>query len=122
MFKVLIIDPLKSPYVKKINSEICYDEIDKLIGDITEYIYLENGLVAIIDETGKSKNLTANRYITNSKGYKHLIAGRIVLAGLDNNNNLIGLNNTQIDIYSDLWKTPEIIDQKEVIKLVWCNF
>ena len=72
--KVYKLEPNKAGYVKEIDNTL--EVLQKEIGGYIQVCYIDNGLIAIVDEEGKLKDLPMNAYIPNYG----VINGNIVFA------------------------------------------
>ena len=76
--KVLIVEPGKDPREEDIKNDLV--ALQEIVGGYIETVTLEDGVVAIVDEEGKLKRRTANKYIPH---LHDMLVGTIVIAGMD---------------------------------------
>ncbi len=96
--RVLIVEPKKEPYVRIIYNSLVSKQ--KIVGELVEFVELENNVDLICNDTGKLDNLEMNRIIKND-----VICGTFIVAG-QQNGYTISLTDDQIKKYKDYfnWK------------------
>ena len=104
--KVLVVPPLKEPYIKEIDTGL--ESLQKEVGGLIEVTYPFDDNVGIIcNEEGKINGMELNRalYDDNGKMYD-IIAGTFLVAGLSEDD-FISLTKEQADKFSKRFHTPE---------------
>lgn len=103
---VLIVEPMKKPYLKYINSGL--KSLQNEVGGYIEAIYPFQDYVGIVcKEDGKLDGLPFNRAIYNEDGELiEIIAGPFLLAGLGDDG-FTSLPNELADKYSKIFELPE---------------
>lgn len=105
--KVLIVEPLKPPYVKEIANNLCV--MQNIVGGIIQAVYPEKDNAAfIVNDDGKLQGLPLNRalYDENGKMYD-IIAGTFFICGLGEDD-FASLNEEQIRRYAERFHAAEI--------------
>lgn len=72
--KVLIVEPMKEPYVKEIDNTL--ESKQKIVDGLIEFVELEDNVDLICNDEGKMNNLEMNRIITND-----IICGTFIICG-----------------------------------------
>ena len=103
---VLVVEPMKEPYTKEIDSG--YKAMQKEIGGLIQVIYPYDDLVGIIcNDEGKINGLPLNRAIYNENGTLiDIMAGTFLVVGLGDEN-FTSLDADLIKKFSDKFKNPE---------------
>lgn len=106
--KVLVVEPLKAPYVKVIPNTL-----SALQSEVGEYIqtfyplYGDKGMEIICNEEGKNNGLPLNRtFCDNSGNIYEIIAGTFLVVGLSESN-FCSLTNAQVEKYLRRFQKPE---------------
>lgn len=104
---VLIVEPLKTPYMKEIDSGL--ESLQSVVKGHIEATYpFEDEVGIICNEEGKINKLTLNRAIYGeNKQMLDIIAGTFIVAGLTEDS-FGSLSPELADKYSEMFKYPEI--------------
>lgn len=104
---VLVVEPMKTPYIKDIDSGL--SSLQHEVGGYIEATYPYEDLVGLIcNEEGKLEGLPLNRAIYNENGeMADIIAGTFLIVGLSEDN-FAGLSDEMADKYAKLYESPEI--------------
>ena len=104
--RVLIVDPLKTPYVKDIGEELA--DLQKEVGGFIEAVYPFQDEAAIIcNEEGKLLGLPLNRGLTGEDGTLcDIVAGTFLVTGLTEDG-FGSLSDDQLRVYAERFRTPE---------------
>lgn len=79
--KVLVIEPMKKPVVREIESG--YESLKSIVGGYIEAVYpFEDKVGIICNEEGKLLGLPLNRALYNDGGIYDILSGTIIVAGL----------------------------------------
>lgn len=105
--RVLIVEPNKEPYQKRINHTL--EDMQNVVGGLLEYIELEHNVDLIYNEEGKIYNLQMNRAIQND-----IIAGTFFIAG-QHKGETISLSKKQIKKYKKIFRLEQ---DKALIELL----
>ena len=105
--KVLVVEPMKTPYIKKIDKGL--DSLQKEVGGYIEVVYpFEDRVGIICNEEGKLLGLKSNRALREDNGEIYdVISGTFLVVGLGDED-FTSLNDKQIDKFSEMFKSPEI--------------
>jgi len=103
---VLVVEPMKEPYTKKIDSGL--ESLQHEVGGNIEAVYPYDDLVALVcDEEGKLNGKDLNRALRDDDGNIYdLIAGTFLVTGLTEDN-FGSLPPDLINKYSEQFKHPE---------------
>ena len=105
--QVLIVEPLKAPYVKDIGEEL--EDLQHEVGGYIEAIYpFEDDVAVICNEEGKLNGLPLNRAIISEETGDaiDIIAGKFLITGITDDN-FGSLNDAQIKKFSEKFLHPE---------------
>ena len=104
---VLVIDPLKKPYIKDIDSGL--SSLQHEVGGYIEATYPYEDLVGLVcNEEGKLDGLPLNRAIYGDDGeIIDIIAGTFLIVGLSEDN-FTSLPDELADKYTKLFESPEV--------------
>lgn len=103
--KVLMIEPLQTPYVKEIEND--YRAMQKLVGGTIQAVYTEDATYVMNDE-GKLLGLPLNRALRNENGAIYdIIAGTFFVCGLGEEN-FASLTEEQIGYYTKRFRMKEL--------------
>lgn len=105
---VVIVEPHKAPYIKKIDDEL--SALQKCVGGYIETVYNGDGTIIVCNEEGKLQGLEGNRRIRDGNS---IIAGTFFVVG-DGGENFRSLTNREISKYMNRFSEPEDISQDEV--------
>ena len=112
--KILVIEPLKEPYVKDINGSI--ESMQQIVGGTIQAIYpFDNPEIALIcNDDGKLIGLPLNRALYDKDGKLFdIIAGTFfVCSAPADSENFESLTDEQIKEYSESFKNIEIYFKK----------
>ena len=108
--KVLVVEPLKEPYVREISG---LDDMRAIVGGYIEAAYpFPNDNVAVVcNESGKIMGLPANRPIMDESGLlpKDIIQGTFFVAGIGEDD-FISLSDEQTRRYTNYYTEHTVID------------
>ena len=106
MNTVLVVEPGRTPYVKKIDSGL--KSLQSEVGGWIEAVYpFEEEVALICNEEGKLSELPLNRALVNEDGGIYdIIAGTFLVVGLGAED-FCSLSDEYIKKFSDRFKTPE---------------
>ena len=115
--KVLIVEPLKDPYVKDIDSSLV--SMQSVVGGLIQAIYPFDHPVALIcNEEGKLIGLPPNRRMG-----RDIICGTFYFLGQDpDEGELTSLPEHLIEYLSKQYAVPDVIDPEEVEKTIMTEF
>ena len=103
--KVLMIEPLQTPYVKEIEND--YRAMQKLVGGTIQAVYTEDATYVMNDE-GKLLGLPLNRALRNENGAIYdIIAGTFFVFFLGEEN-FASLTEEQIGYYTKRFRMKEL--------------
>lgn len=105
---VVIVEPHKAPYIKKIDDEL--SALQKCVGGYIETVYNGDGTIIVCNEEGKLQGLEGNRRIRDGSS---IIAGTFFVVG-DDGENFRSLTESEVVKYMDRFKEIEDISQDEV--------
>ena len=105
--QVLIVEPLKPPYVKEIGEGL--ESLQHEVGGHIEVVYpFEDEVAIICNEEAKLDGLELNRALRGENGeIRDIIAGTFLIAGLTEDN-FGSLTAEQIAKYSEMYRVPEV--------------
>ena len=99
--KILVIEPMKEPYVKEIDGKL--ETMQSIVGGLIQAIYpFDHPEIALIcNEEGKIDRLPLNRALFDKDGnIIDIVAGTFFLCSAPaDNENFEGLNDAQIETY-----------------------
>ena len=107
--KVLIVEPLKDPYVKEIDSSL--ESMQSIVGGLIQAIYPFDHPVALIcNEEGKLMRLPLNRALFDKDGnIVDIIAGTFFICSAPaDSENFESLTDEQIEIYKKRFEALEV--------------
>jgi hypothetical protein len=104
---VLVVEPMKKPYIKDIDSGL--HSLQKEVGGYIEAIYPYEDLVGLVcNEEGKMEGLPLNRAIYSKSGEMFdIIAGTFLIVGLSEDN-FSELSDKLAEKYAKLFESPEL--------------
>lgn len=104
---VLVVEPMKKPYMKDIDSGL--HSLQREVGGYIEAIYPYEDLVGLVcNEEGKIEGLPLNRAIYSKNGEMYdIIAGTFLIVGLSENN-FSELSGELAEKYAKLFESPEM--------------
>jgi hypothetical protein len=104
---VLVVEPMKKPYMKDIDSGL--HSLQREVGGYIEAIYPYEDLVGLVcNEEGKMEGLPLNRAIYSKSGEMFdIIAGKFLIVGLSEDN-FSGLSDKLAEKYAKLFESPEL--------------
>ena len=104
--KVLIVEPMKPPYIKNIGEELA--DLQKEVGGFIEVVYpFPDEAAVICNEEGKLTGLPLNRSLAGDDGrLTDIIAGTFLVTGLTEDG-FGSLTDEQLSRYSERFRTPE---------------
>ncbi len=104
---VLVVEPEKKPYVKKIDNSLrsLQHEVD---GNIQAVYPFEDAAGIICDEEGKLNGKTMNRALRDDTGEIYdIVSGTFLIVGLGEEN-FTSLSKKQMEHYAKVYETPEL--------------
>ena len=108
--KILVIEPMKEPYVKEIESGI--ESMQKIVGGLIQAIYpFDHPEIALIcNEEGKLNRLPLNRALFDENGkIVDIVAGKFFLCSAPSDSeNFESLNDEQIEKYKKRFEALEV--------------
>ena len=108
--KVLIVEPLKAPYVAEIDGSL--ESMQKIVGGLIQAIYPFDDSVALIcNDEGKLMGLPLNRPLADSSGNIYdIIAGTFFLcAAPSDSDSFESLTEEQLEHYTTYYKNQMVI-------------
>lgn len=105
--RVLVIEPLKKPEVRDIDSGL--KSLQDIVDGIIQFIYPFDDEVSVIcNDEAKLLGMTLNRALFDEDGEIYdIIAGNMIVAGISNDGEMIGLSDELIDKYYKHFEFPE---------------
>lgn len=94
--KVLIIEPTMDPHLKEIDNTL--ENMQNIVGGLLQFVQLEDDVIIICNEEGKSLNLEINKIIKDD-----VICGNFIVLG-QKDKECISLNDKQIMKYKRYFK------------------
>lgn len=108
--KILVVEPLREPYVKEIDGSL--ESMQKIVGGLIQAIYpFDDSEIALVcNEEGKISGLPFNRVLRDDEGKIYdVIAGTFFLCQAPTNSDSFeSLNEEQIKQYKEKYSNPEI--------------
>ena len=108
--KVLVVEPMREPYVKELDG---LDDMQAIVGGYIEatYPFPHDNVAVVCNESGKIMGLPANRPVMDKSGLipKDIIQGTFFVAGIGEDD-FISLSDEQIRRYTDYYKEHTVID------------
>ena len=108
--KVLVVEPLKEPYVREISG---LDDMQAIVGGYIEatYPFPDDNAAVVCNESGKIMGLPANRPIMDESGLlpKDILHGTFFVAGIGEDD-FISLSDEQTQRYTDYYTEHTVID------------
>ena len=107
MMTVLIVEPMKAPYVKSIPNEL--EDLQQAVGGDIEMTYPFDDKVGILlNGNGKFEGLPLNRALYDDHGHVYdAIAGTFLVVGLTEDD-FTSLTPEQIEKFKEKYQSPEI--------------
>ena len=107
MMTVLIVEPMKEPYVKSISKEL--EDLEQAVGgDIEEICPFEDNVGILLNANGKNEGLRENRALYDRHGRAcDVIAGTFLVVGLTDED-YTSLTPGQIEKFKEKYQSPEI--------------
>lgn len=104
---VLVVEPEKKPYVKKIDDTL--ESLQHEVGGYIQAVYpFEEQVALIVDEESKLKNAPLNRALRDDNGNIYdIISGTFLIVGLTEDN-FGSLSEEHIKRFSEIFETPEM--------------
>ena len=108
ILKVLIVEPLKAPYVVEIDGSL--ESMQGIVGGLIQVIYPFDDPVALVcNDEGKLMGLPLNRPLVDSSGSIYdIIAGTFAVIGLDDEDGFRSLTDDELEKFSKLYAVPEM--------------
>ncbi|MFR7387684.1 MAG: DUF3846 domain-containing protein [Blautia faecis] len=107
MMTVLVVEPMKAPYVKNIPNEL--EDLQQAVGGDIEMTYPFDDKVGILlNGNGKFEGLPLNRALYDDRGQVYdAIAGTFLVVGLTEDD-FTSLTPEQIEKFKEKYQSPEI--------------
>ena len=107
MMTVLVVEPMKAPYVKSIPNEL--EDLQQAVGGDIEMTYpFEDEVGILLNGNGKFEGLPLNRALYDDRGQVYdAIAGTFLVVGLTEDD-FTSLTPGQIEKYKEKYQSPEI--------------
>lgn len=107
MMTVLVVEPMKVPYVKNIPNEL--EDLQQAVGGDIEMTYpFEDEVGILLNGNGKFEGLPLNRALYDDRGQIYdAIAGTFLVVGLTEED-FTSLTPGQIEKYKEKYQSPEI--------------
>lgn len=104
---VLVVEPMKAPYVKSISKEL--EDLEQAVGgDIEEICPFEDKVGIILNANGKDEGLRENRALYDGHGRPYdVIVGTFLVVGLTDED-YTSLTPGQIEKFKEKYQSPEI--------------
>lgn len=104
---VLVIEPLKKPYVKEIDAGL--RSLQQEVGGYIQAVYpWEEPCAIVCDDEAKLKGSEFNRALRDEDGHIYdIVAGTFLIVGL-NKDNFASLTEEHIQQFSELFAVPEM--------------
>lgn len=105
--KVLIIEPMKKPYVKEIDS--CLESLQHEVGGYIQVVYPWAEMCGLVcDDEAKLTGKELNRALRDEDGRVYdVVAGTFLIVGLGEED-FISLTDEQIKHFERMFSTPEL--------------
>ncbi len=106
--KVLVVEPLKEPYLKTISRNL--KSLQKEVGGLIDATYPFEDMVAIVlNDRGKLNGMTPNRGLYNNEGKLYdIIAGPFLVTGL-RDGDFVSLDEELSAKYMEKYQVPEML-------------
>ena len=124
MMTVLVVEPMKAPYVKHIPNEL--EDLQQAVGGDIEMTYPFDDKVGILlNGNGKFEGLPLNRALYDDRGQVYdAIAGTFLVVGLTEDD-FTSLTPEQIEKFKEKYQSPEIFtlfngELHVMTDLFWC--
>ena len=103
---VLMVEPGKAPYVKKIGKEL--EDMQREVGGYIQAVYPYSEPVALVcGEEAKLQGLPLNRALRDEDGQIYdIVAGNFLIVGLGEED-FCSLDQKNVELFSERFKTPE---------------
>lgn len=107
MMTVLVVEPMKAPYVKSVSKEL--EDLEQAVGgDIEEICPFEDQVGIILNANGKGEGLPENRALYDAHGRPcDVIVGTFLVVGLTEED-YTSLTPGQIEKFKEKYQSPEI--------------
>ena len=107
MMTVLVVEPMKAPYVKNIPNEL--EDLQQAVGGDIEMTYpFEDEVGILLNGNGKFEGLPLNRALYDDRGQVYdAIAGTFLVVGLTEDD-FTSLTPEQIEKFKEKYQSPEI--------------
>ena len=104
--KVLVVEPMKKPYIKEIDSSLA--SLQHEVGGYIQAVYPWAEMCAIVcDEESKLKGADLNRALRDEDGHIYdIVAGTFLIVGLSEDD-FTSLTDEQIQQFSEKFAMPE---------------
>ena len=107
--KILIIEPMKKPYVKEIKDDL--KSLQAVVGGLIQPVYPfpRDNVALVCNDEGKMFGMPLNRALRDPKTGEiwDIIAGTFFIVGVERNE-FISLTDAQMRKYSNLYQHPEM--------------
>ena len=107
MMTVLVVEPMKAPYVKSIPNEL--EDLQQAVGGDIEMTYpFEDEVGILLNGNGKFEGLPLNRALYDDRGQVYdAIAGTFLVVGLTEDD-FTSLTPEQIEKFKEKYQSPEV--------------
>ena len=107
MMTVLVVEPMKAPYVKSIPNEL--EDLQQAVGGDIEMTYpFEDEVGILLNGNGKFEGLPLNRALYDDRGQVYdAIAGTFLVVGLTEDD-FTSLTLEQIEKFKEKYQSPEV--------------
>ena len=107
MMTMLVVEPMKAPYVKSISNEL--EDLQQAVGgDIEEICPFEDEVGIVLNGNGKNEGLQPNRALYDDCGKPYdVIPGTFLVVGLAEED-YTSLTPEQIEKFKEKYQSPEI--------------
>ena len=107
MMTVLVVEPMKAPYVKIIPNEL--EDLQQAVGGDIEMTYpFEDEVGILLNGNGKFEGLPLNRALYDDRGQVYdAIAGTFLVVGLTEDD-FTSLTPEQIEKFKEKYQSPEV--------------
>jgi len=106
--KILIIEPMKKPYVKEVNDNL--ESLQAVVGGLIQPLYpFRDNVVLVCNDEGKMLGMPLNRALRDPKTGEiwDVIAGTFFIVGVERNE-FVSLTDAQVRKYSAVYQRPEM--------------
>ena len=119
--KALMVEPNKHPCVVDLKTDL--DSLQKAVSigadyqGLIEFVWLEDNISLLLNEEGKLIGLEPNR-----RFYDDILCGTFYVVAENDDGELISLTPQQQAYYSNKFRTPDIINKKDIDGTIFFRF